>query len=73
MGRLRYFLAIMVVLSHTQVDFLGFAPGVTAVVSFFLISGYVMTLLIGRHYNSPDRIGLFYLDRAARLYPQFLA
>jgi peptidoglycan/LPS O-acetylase OafA/YrhL len=62
----------MVVLSHTQVHFFGFAPGIVAVICFFMISGYVMTLLIERHYRSPGRIGLFYLDRLARLYPQFL-
>jgi peptidoglycan/LPS O-acetylase OafA/YrhL len=37
-----------------------------------MLSGYVMTALIDRHYAALDRVGGFYLDRALRLYPQFL-
>jgi peptidoglycan/LPS O-acetylase OafA/YrhL len=71
-GSFRFFLALCVVAGHARVNVLGFAPGVVAVISFFLLSGYVMTMLIGRYYASPDRISDFYLDRCARLFPQFL-
>nr|WP_256353621.1 acyltransferase [Pseudomonas sp. PDM30] len=52
--------------------FMGLNPGVIAVISFLIISGFVMTSLIERNYKAPEKVGLFYLDRALRLYPQFL-
>jgi peptidoglycan/LPS O-acetylase OafA/YrhL len=48
-GTLRFVLAIVVALSHTGTVFLGYNTGVVAVVSFFMISGYVMALLIEKH------------------------
>lgn len=61
-----------VVLSHVGISFLGYNPGIVAVISFFLLSGYVMTGLIEKHYKHPSSIPVFYLDRVARLFPQFL-
>lgn len=61
----------MVVLSHAGVRLAGLNPGVIAVVGFYLISGYVMAGLIRRHYRQPAQAGAFYLDRAARLLPQY--
>lgn len=72
MGTYRLLLALSVMLSHLDVTVLGHNPGVTAVVAFYVISGYVMTALIGKHYATPGRIPVFYLDRALRLYPQLL-
>jgi peptidoglycan/LPS O-acetylase OafA/YrhL len=72
MGFLRLALAMAVVLSHLSVRFFTFNPGVVAVVSFLMMSGYVMTLLIDRHYTDLSRIPVFYIDRAYRLFPQFL-
>ena len=72
MGFLRLALAVAVVLSHLSVRFFTFNPGVVAVVSFLMISGYVMTLLIDRHYADLSRIPVFYIDRVYRLFPQFL-
>ncbi|MDO7899101.1 acyltransferase [Pseudomonas sp. K18] len=71
-GVYRLLLALLVAISHMGVTFMGFNPGVVAVVSFLIISGFVMTSLIERNYNAVGRIGLFYLDRLLRLYPQFL-
>jgi len=51
---------------------MGLNPGVVAVISFLIISGFVMTSLIERNYKAPEKVGLFYMDRALRLYPQFL-
>jgi peptidoglycan/LPS O-acetylase OafA/YrhL len=72
-GSFRLFLAIMVALSHAGVRFGGLNPGVSAVVGFYLVSGYVMTGLLRRHYSTLDAAPRFYLDRALRLYPQYLA
>ena len=73
MGFYRLLLAYLVVCDHAGgVLVFGFYPGAIAVVSFFLLSGYVMTALIDRHYSETSRIFAFYLDRAMRLYPQFL-
>ena len=72
MGYYRLILALLVAASHAGLTFGRFNPGEIAVVSFFLLSGYVMTALIDRHYLDLRRVGQFYLDRALRLYPQFL-
>jgi peptidoglycan/LPS O-acetylase OafA/YrhL len=71
-GAYRLLLAVLVAVSHMGKLFMGFNPGVVAVISFLLISGFVMTSLIERNYKAPEKIGRFYLDRALRLYPQFL-
>jgi peptidoglycan/LPS O-acetylase OafA/YrhL len=72
MGYFRLILALLVAASHAGLAFGRLNLGEIAVVSFFLLSGYVMTALIDRHYADLRRIGSFYLDRALRLYPQFL-
>jgi peptidoglycan/LPS O-acetylase OafA/YrhL len=72
MGAYRFLLSIAVVVMHGGFTVFGFLSGIVAVYSFFILSGYLMTLLIQRHYADPSRIGLFYLDRAARIFPQFL-
>lgn len=71
MGSFRLALAVLVALSHAGVRVAGYNPGVVAVVGFFLLSGYVMTALIERNYRDSSRVGLFYLDRLGRIYPQF--
>lgn len=72
MGRFRFLLAVLVALSHCGLDLFGFNPGNVAVISFYILSGYVMTLLVRRHYNAMDKIRYFYIDRAARLFPHYL-
>ena len=72
MGTYRLILAILVALSHIGITFLGMNPGVSAVISFFLISGYVMTALISQYYEKSAEIPHFYLDRILRLFPQYL-
>lgn len=73
MGTLRLLLAVAVLLSHADLRIAGLNPGVTAVIGFYLISGYVMAGLVRRHYGAANRIPLFYLDRVLRLYPQYIA
>lgn len=72
MGILRFLLAIAVMLSHSGVTLLGLNPGVMSVIVFYAISGYVMSALIEGHYNNAALTPHFYLDRLARLYPQYL-
>ncbi len=72
MGIYRLLLALAVVLSHVGIAVHGKNPGIVAVVSFFLLSGYVMTALIERHYASASSFPRFLLDRSMRLFPQFL-
>lgn len=65
-------LAIAVALSHMGVTFLGgHNPGVVAVISFFLISGFVMTGLVRAYYAEYRKVPLFYMDRIARIFPQY--
>lgn len=72
MGTYRFFLAILVAISHMGQSVLGVNPGVVAVISFLMLSGYVMTALIRRYYLDVRLIPAFYLDRALRLQPQYL-
>ncbi len=72
LGTLRLLLAMAVAMSHADIRLYGLNPGVVAVVSFYLISGYVMAGLIRRHYPGPRAASGFYLDRAVRLMPQYL-
>ncbi len=62
----------MVAMSHAGFRIHGYNPGVVAVISFYLLSGNVMTMLLEKYYKQPSAIPTFYLDRAARLFPQFL-
>lgn len=71
LGSLRLLLALAVAASHAGITLHGLNPGVIAVVGFYLISGYVMTGLLHRHYATPEQAGGFYLDRAVRLLPQY--
>lgn len=72
LGTFRLVLALLVALSHAGVAIAGFNPGVVAVVCFYLISGYVMTGLLHDHYPDVQRMPRFYLDRALRIFPQYL-
>ncbi|MBY6244000.1 acyltransferase [Methylosinus sp. Sm6] len=71
MGVYRLLLAYLVVLSHMSPNLYGFNLGVVAVVSFFLLSGFVMSALIRKYYLSPGLVVSFYMDRFARIAPQF--
>ena len=73
LGTWRLLLALMVALTHVGVTIAGRDMGVTAVVCFYLISGYVMTGLIRTHYAGLPRARHFYADRFLRLWPHYLA
>lgn len=73
MGTYRFLLAIAVALSHIGVTFAGgHNPGSVAVISFFLISGFVMTGLVRMHYSSFRKVPMYFVDRLARIFPQYL-
>lgn len=65
---LRALAVLMVVIYHAGLPLPG---GFTGVDAFFVISGYVITLALRRHWNDTGRIGLgrFYVRRARRLLP----
>jgi peptidoglycan/LPS O-acetylase OafA/YrhL len=70
LGLIRFTLAIAVVLTHEwQGRF--FQGGRHAVVGFFCISGYLITMISRNNYR--DRPVAFIFNRALRLYPQYLA
>jgi peptidoglycan/LPS O-acetylase OafA/YrhL len=72
MGYYRFLLAICVLESHTALFAWGFDEGQAAVIGFFLVSGYVMTLLIDKYYLSFRSLPWFVIDRVSRIFPQFL-
>ena len=72
MGTLRFILALLVMLSHSGLTVGGLNPGVASVVVFYAISGYVMSALVAKHFSQPGQAGHFYIDRLARIYPQYL-
>jgi len=56
MGLYRLLLAMMVAISHAGIRPYGYNPGVIAVISFVILSGYVMSFLIERYYKQPADI-----------------
>jgi peptidoglycan/LPS O-acetylase OafA/YrhL len=70
MGFYRLFLAWVVAFGHWY-GFPYVYPGVVAVISFLLLSGYVMTALVNKYYLNLSGILPFYCDRLLRLFPQF--
>lgn len=74
MGLLRIILALSVVLMHAN-TFHGFVGvgGSLAVQSFFMVSGFYIGLILTEKYNTPERLGAFYLGRALRIYGLYFA
>ena len=68
MGTLRFFLALMVIFVHTGVG----GDGRLAVQSFYMISGFYMSLVWADKYAAhPNPIRTFYISRALRIYPLY--
>lgn len=72
MGSLRFLLALSVAYGHLGA-FLGFplVPGDTAVQSFFVVSGFYMSLVLNGKYGHAG-YWLFISNRLLRLYPVYL-
>jgi len=72
MGLLRLILAIAVVIAHTNSIFgLKFTGGLVAVETFFIISGFYMSMILDRKYTGKGSYILFLSNRFLRLYPMF--
>jgi peptidoglycan/LPS O-acetylase OafA/YrhL len=73
LGILRFVLALLVLLSHIPNLGMHLNLGMTSVILFYFISGYLM----GRSYQrfqqlSPQPIRSFYIDRLIKLMPQYI-
>ena len=72
MGALRLLLALSVVLSHAGGLF-GFqlAGGAFAVLIFFMVSGFLMQLVLATRYDPVKDLKLFYSNRILRIFPLY--
>lgn len=73
-GYFRFFLATLVLISHVGINIHdSFNLGVSAVVSFYMLAGFVVCNLFSRKFISrkPQYI-LFYSERALRIFPQYI-
>ena len=72
-GSWRFFLAFLVVISHLWKDMIG-GPAAYAVWGFYVLSGYLMTLVLNEKYG-PSINGLkrYAYNRFLRIYPLYWA
>jgi peptidoglycan/LPS O-acetylase OafA/YrhL len=85
MGAIRLFLAISVLQSHIREHFLDPSNifvnnrltlgmnGGSAVMFFFVVSGFLISYVLETKYDRPGGLGAFYSARAARIYPLWWA
>lgn len=74
MGLLRILLAIAVVITHSGPIFgLKMVGGLNAVQSFYIISGFYMSLILNEKYTGAGTYKLFITNRLLRLYPIYWA
>ncbi len=72
MGTLRLILALSVLISHTGPLWgLTLFEAVTAVKSFYIVSGFYMALVLSTKYNAPKSLRYFYFNRFVRIYPLY--
>ena len=81
MGIIRFFLAISVLASHGALFHLhlfdrdfssAIITGRTAVVLFYIISGFYMALILNIKYVGKNRLQAFYTNRFLRLWPTYI-
>lgn len=71
-GTLRFLLALFVALSHMNL-IIGYNIGVSAVVVFYMLSGYVMShSFLNNFRGQMKNLGRFYIDRFLRTYPLYI-
>lgn len=68
LGFYRYILAVMVAYSHLWVDLMWW-QGAYAVFCFYLLSGYLMTVVINDVYNTQGGSLRYFANRLLRIYP----
>ena len=74
MGYFRLFLALSVAVRHMGIPYTFFLRGQVAVISFFIISGFFMALVINGKYHTSGDAGWkwsFYKSRALRVFPVY--
>jgi peptidoglycan/LPS O-acetylase OafA/YrhL len=72
LGTWRFFLAFIVAISHLWVGMID-GPAAYAVWGFFVLSGYLMTLVLRTKYGtSPSGLRQFAINRLLRIYPSFI-
>ena len=73
MGIIRILLAIAVVITHSHSTLFGFTyiNGLIAVQSFFIISGFYMSLILNEKYIGKKTYKLFISNRLLRLFPTY--
>lgn len=72
-GYLRFFLASLVLISHVGISIQGANPGVAAVVSFYMLAGFVVCNLFLKMFISGKPLYVrFYYERALRIFPLYL-
>tara|TARA_B100000989_G_scaffold27297_1_gene17635 strand:+ start:83 stop:1078 length:996 start_codon:yes stop_codon:yes gene_type:complete len=69
-GLFRLILSVLVLLGHTSINIGNFHIAVSAVVCFFIVSGFLNSILIEKYYFK-EKISDYYLDRFYRIGPQF--
>jgi len=72
MGTIRFFLAISILITHSA-PLLGVSMlnGDMAVICFFVISGFLMTMILETKYL--DRTKIYFINRLLRIYPPYIA
>lgn len=68
LGSLRLLLAIMVAINHLW-NPLANLIGAHALITFYMISGYLITLIINETYKGWNKLPCFIVNRALRIYP----
>ncbi len=70
-GIYRWFLATMVLFCHLGPEHC-WRCGPNAVVTFFILSGYIISYILDTHYlRIPDGIRKYYINRMLRVYPAY--
>jgi peptidoglycan/LPS O-acetylase OafA/YrhL len=73
LGTWRFFLAFLVAISHLWAGMID-GPAAYAVWGFFVLSGYLMTLVLTTKYGTAaGGLGQFAINRLLRIYPSFVA
>lgn len=72
MGTIRFLLALSVLITHSSPLWgRGLLNGDMAVICFFVISGFLMTMILETRYS--ERIGIYLKNRLLRVYPPYFA
>jgi len=71
MGLLRLLLAIAVLLQHTRGCAYVMTGGAASVQTFYIISGFLIALILDVKYRRPEQRWLFYSNRALRIFSTY--